>query len=66
MYNNMNPLNMLFQIKNNPSQFLAQRGFQIPDGMNNPNDIINHLMGTGKFTQAQVEQATNMAKMFMR
>ena len=68
MFNNMgmNPLTMLFQIKNNPAQFLAQRGLQIPEGMNEPNDILNHLMSTGRVSQSQIEQAANMAKMFMK
>lgn len=67
MYNNgMNPLAMLMQIKSNPAQFLSQRGVQIPEGMNDPNAILNHLLSTGKVTQAQINQMADMAKMFMR
>lgn len=67
MYNNgMNPLAMLMQIKSNPAQFLSQRGVQIPEGMNDPSAILNHLLSTGKVTQTQINQMADMAKMFMR
>jgi len=55
---------MLNQIKSNPGSFLKQRGINIPQGMNNPNDIIDYLMKTGKITQAQYNAAVNKAQMF--
>jgi len=61
-----NPMTMLNQIKSNPAQFLATRGVNIPNGMNNPNDILSHLMSTGKVSQGQYNKAVNMAQMFMR
>lgn len=60
------PINMLNQLKSNPTEFLAKRGINIPDGMNDPNDIIKHLMDTGKVSQAQYNNAMNMARMFRR
>ena len=63
--NQNNPLNMVHEIKNNPAQFLATRGVNIPGGMNNPNDILNHLMSTGKVSQGRYNQAVNMAQMLM-
>lgn len=63
--NQNNPLNMVHQIKNNPAQFLATRGVNIPNGMNNPNDILNHLMSTGKVSQGRYNQAVSMAQMLM-
>lgn len=63
--NQSNPLAMLNDIKNNPAQFLATRGVNIPQGMNNPNDILNHLMSTGKVSQGQYNKAMNMAQMLM-
>ena len=63
--NQNNPLSMLNDIKRNPSQFLATRGVNIPQGMNNPNDILNHLMSTGKVSQGQYNKAVSMAQMLM-
>lgn len=59
---NMNPfqlMNMYQQIKTNPIQLLSQR-FNIPNNMNNPNDIIQHLLNTNQVSQAQVNNAMNM------
>ena len=61
-----NPMTMLNQIKSNPAQFLATRGVNIPNGMNNPNDILSHLMSTGKVSQGQYNKAVSMAQMLMR
>ena len=58
----MNPfqlMNMYQQIRSNPAQVLSQR-FNIPQGMNNPNDIIQHLLNTNQVSQAQVNNAMNM------
>ena len=59
---NMNPfqlMNMYQQIRTNPIQLLSQR-FNIPNDMNNPNDIIQHLLNTNQVSQAQVNNAMNM------
>lgn len=58
----MNPIqlmNMYQQFKTNPMQLLSQR-FNIPQDMNNPNDIIQHLLNTNQVSQAQVNNAMNM------
>lgn len=55
----MNPINMINQFKANPMAMLQQR-FQIPSGMNDPNQIIQHLLNTGQVTQNQVNQAMGM------
>ena len=47
---------MYNQLKNNPVGVLSQR-FNIPENLNNPNDIIQHLLNTGQVSQAQVNQA---------
>lgn len=64
--NQNNPMSMLNEIKANPVQFLATRGVNIPSGMNNPNDILNHLMRTGKVSQAQYNAVANIAQMMMK
>ena len=57
-------LGMLQQLKANPMQFLLQRKMNIPQGVNNPQDIINHLLQTGQISQQQINQAYQMAQKF--
>lgn len=61
MPNNM--LQMLAQIKSNPMAVLGQR-FNLPQNLNNPNDIIQHLLNTGQVSQAQVNHAMQMRNQF--
>lgn len=55
----MNVLQMLNQIKQNPMSVLSQR-FNVPQNLNNPNDIIQHLLNTGQVSQEQVNRAMSM------
>lgn len=61
MNNPINFIQMLSQIKFNPMSVLSRK-FNIPQNLNNPNDIIQHLMNTGQISQASYNQANNMAK----
>lgn len=57
MYGNVNDLMQMYQqMKSNPMQLLSRR-FNIPQDLNNPNDIIQHLLNTGQVSQAQVNNA---------
>ena len=56
-HNNM--LNMLTQFKQNPIGMLSQR-FNIPQNMNNPNDILQHLLNSGQVSQEQVNRVMQM------
>lgn len=56
----MNPMQMLAQLRSNPVGFLRSRGLNIPDGMNNPNQIIQHLLQSGQVPQARYQQAMQM------
>ena len=58
--NGMN--NMLRQIKSNPVQFLAQKGINIPQGMTDPNAILQHLVNSGRVSQSQVNNAFQMGR----
>ena len=63
----MNPMqimSMLNQFKQNPMSMLAQK-FNLPANMNNPQDIINHLLKSGQINQNQIDQAKQMQNMFM-
>lgn len=60
--NNINQLMSMYQqLRTNPMQLLAKR-FNLPQGinMNNPNDIIQHLLNTGQINQSQVNQLMGM------
>lgn len=55
----MNIFSVINQFKQNPLAVLTQR-FNIPQNMNNPQDIIQHLINTNQVSQAQVNQAMQM------
>ena len=67
MMQNNNLMYQLQALRQNPMQFLMQRRFNVPQNIaNNPNAIIQHLMNTGQISQAQYNQAAQMAKQFQR
>lgn len=61
-FNRPNPMQMLNQLKQNPAAVLRQAGFNVPDGMSNPNQIIQHLLTSGQINQGRLMQAQNMAR----
>lgn len=61
--NIMQMLTQFQQFKKNPMAMLSRR-FNIPQGMSDPNDIINHLMNTHQINQSQLDQIQQMASMF--
>lgn len=63
----MNPMQMgqmLQSLRNNPLSFLQSRGINIPQNMNDPQQIVQYLVNSGRFNQNQINQAMNMANMF--
>lgn len=50
-------MNQLQSIKSNPIQFLMQNKFNVPQNLNSPNDVIQHLLNTGQINQNQLNQA---------
>lgn len=56
---NANLLQMVSQFRQNPMQMLSQR-YNIPQGINSPQDIIQHLLNTGQISQQQVNSAMQM------
>lgn len=60
MAGNINDIMNLYQrFRQNPMQMLSMR-FNIPQNINNPNDIVQHLLNTGQITQSQVNQVMGM------
>jgi len=67
MMQNSNLMYQLQALRQNPMQFLMQRRFNVPQNIaSDPNAIIQHLMNTGQISQAQYNQAAQMAKQFQR
>lgn len=62
----MNPMQLLQQLRANPMQVLRQAGYNVPQNLNDPNAIIQHLMNSGQITQQRYEQARQMAAQFRR
>ena len=55
-----NPMvNMISQFKQNPMGMLAKR-FNIPQNMNDPNEILQHLLNTKQVSQEQVNKVMQM------
>ena len=50
-----NLLTMLTQFKQNPLASLSQK-FNIPQNMNDPNQIIQHLLNTNQVSQDQINR----------
>lgn len=62
----MNPLQMVQQLRANPMQFLQRAGYNVPQNLSDPNDIIQHLMNSGQVSQERYNQARQMASQFCR
>ena len=63
LFNSMNIMQMIPQIKQNPLAVLKQAGYNIPTGFSNPNQIIQHLVQSGQVNQNQLDYAQRMAQM---
>jgi hypothetical protein len=55
----MNPMQMLQSLKSDPVEFMRQRGFNLPDGVDakNPQSIINALMQSGQVSRNAYKSA---------
>lgn len=61
MNNPMQLMQMLNQFKSNPTAMMGNR-FNVPQGINNPQEMVQHLMNSGQITQEQYNQARNFAQ----
>lgn len=60
--NNINQIMQMYQqLRSNPMQMLTRR-FNLPQNVNvnNPGDIIQHLLNTGQIQQSQLNQIMGM------
>ena len=61
MQNNM--FQQFQQFRQNPMQWRASRGMQVPQQIaGDPNAIIQYMMNNGKLSQEQYNQAAQMAQ----
>lgn len=59
----MNPMQMVQQLKQNPAQMLSQAHLNVPQNMmNNPQQIVNHLVQSGQVPQGRLNAAMQMAQ----
>ena len=56
----VNPMQMLQQIQSNPSAVLRSRGLTIPEGMSNPQQIVQHLVQSGQVSNSRLQQVMQM------
>ncbi len=49
---------MYSQLRQNPMAMLSRR-FNIPQNLNSPQDIIQHLLNSGQITQSQLNMNVN-------
>lgn len=61
MTNPMQLMQMLNQFKANPMAMIGSK-YNIPQGITNPQDMIQHLMNSGQITQEQFDQARMFAQ----
>lgn len=54
-----NPLSMVAQFRQNPLAVLSQK-YNIPQGMSDPNQILQHLLNTNQVSQDQVNRVMQM------
>ena len=52
----LNPMQMLQQLRSNPMGMLKQAGYSIPDGMSNPQQMVNYLIQSGQVPQSRYQQ----------
>lgn len=61
----MTPQQAWQQFQQNPIGMLKQSGLNIPDGMNNPQQIVQHLVQSGQVPNGRLQQAMQMAGQMM-
>lgn len=59
MNNFMQAINTL---KSNPAAFLGRMGVLIPQGMTDGNAILNQMLQSGRYSQAQINRAYQQAQ----
>lgn len=56
----MNPMQMMMQLRSNPAAVLKQRGMNVPEGMSDPQQIVQHLISSGQVSNNALQAAMQM------
>ena len=56
----LTPQQAMQQLRANPAAVLKQAGMNIPSGMNDPRQIVNHLLQSGQLPQNRFMQVMQM------
>lgn len=56
----MNPMMMLQQLRQNPAALLQSRGLNVPAGMADPQQIVQHLVQSGQVSNGALQQVMQM------
>ena len=59
-----NPIQLLQMLQGNPADMLRRAGLNLPTGITNPQQIVEHLVRTGQISQERLNQAQQMANQF--
>lgn len=58
-------MELMNQFRNsNPIGILQNLGYKIPEGMNSPQQVVNHLLGSGQLMPAQMQRIQQIASRF--
>lgn len=63
---NKGPAQMIAQIKQNPAAFFSRAGVNVPQGMTDPNQIIQHLVQSGQVPQERYNQVMQIISQMKR
>lgn len=57
----MNLFQLIMQARNNPMAIISKR-FNIPQGIQNPQEMVQHLLDTNQISQEQLNQTMQMSR----
>ena len=61
-----NPFQLVEQLKTNPWSTLREAGLNIPEGMHDPQQIINYLLQSGQVNSPRFQMAQQLAGRLFR
>ena len=62
----MSPAEIMQRLRSNPADTLRQAGLNVPDGMSDPQAIVNHLLQTGQINNPKLQMAQQLFGRFFR
>ena len=59
-----NPVQLMQQLRQDPGATLKGAGLSVPEGMDDPQQIVNHLINSGQVPQSRLTRAMQMMQQF--